>query len=57
MDVIEVNEDEIYVLSRCLNCRRMILPFKYLRLIIGGNLRRALYWKLIMVKIKNRLSK
>jgi len=34
----------------------MVFPFKYLSMSIGGNPRRVEFWKLIIEKIKSRLS-
>jgi len=45
------------VYSKCLNCRQMELPFKYLDITIGGNPRRIALWDPIVDKIKSRLSR
>ena len=45
------------VYSKCLNCRQMDLPFKYLGITIGGNPRRIAFWDPIVDKIKSRLSR
>jgi len=42
--------------SKCLNCRQMDLPFKYLGMTIGGNPRRIEYWNPIVDKIRSRLA-
>jgi len=44
------------VYSKCLNCRQMELPFKYLGMTIGGNSRRPEFWNHIVDKIRSRLS-
>jgi len=43
--------------SKCLNCRQMDLPFKYLGMTIGGNPRRFEFWDPIVDKIRYRLSR
>jgi len=45
------------VFSRCLNCRQMSLPFKYLGMTIGGNSRKTEFWNPIILKIRSRLSR
>jgi len=43
--------------SKCLNCRQMEIPFKYLGMMIGGNPRRIVFWNPIVDKISTRLSR
>jgi len=45
------------VYSKCLNCRQMKLPFKYMRMTIGGNPRRTVLWNPIVDKIRSKLSR
>jgi len=47
---------DLNIFSNCLNCDRMVLPFKYLEITIGGNHRRVEFWKPIIHKIQSRLS-
>jgi len=54
---IGVNQYELQVYSKCLNCRKMRLPFKYLGMTIGGNPRRVSFWNPVIDKIKSRLSR
>jgi len=44
------------IFSKCLNCRCMRVPFKYLGMNIGGNPRSLAFWKPVVDKIKTRLS-
>lgn len=52
---IGVNEEVRLIWSKCLNCQTMLVPFTYLGKNIGGNPRRALFWKSIIHRIKSRL--
>jgi len=49
--------ENLKVLAKCLNCRLMNIPFKYLEMLIGGNPRREEFWNPIIDKIKLRLSR
>jgi len=51
---VERNSLECYVKS--LNCTLTRLPFKYLRLVVGGSERKKLFWEQILNKINDRLS-
>jgi len=53
---IEVNDQDLSIFSKCLNCRQMVVQFRYLCMVIGGNSRRISFWMLIIEKIKLRLS-
>jgi len=37
---VRISQLDVLVFSKCLNCRQMDLPFKYLGMTIGGNPRR-----------------
>jgi len=52
-----VSPENLYAFSKCLNYCQMVLPFKYLGMPIGGNPKRALFWSLVIEKIKARLSR
>ena len=41
MDAIGLSEVDSVVFSNCLNSGRMVFPFKYLGMSIGGNPRRV----------------
>ena len=55
--IIGVDDMDLSIFSNCINFSVMHLPFKYLGLIIGGNHRFVSFWKPIVDKIKNRLSR
>jgi len=42
--------------AKTLNCNTMQIPFKYLGLEIGSNLRKAQFWESVFNKINARLS-
>jgi len=54
---VRISQLDIRVFSKCLNCRQMELPFKYLGMIISSNPRRFEFWNSIVDKIKSRLSR
>ena len=54
--VVGISNLDMIFFSKCLNCRQMALPFKYLGVTIGGNPRRVVFWNPIIDKIKSRLS-
>jgi len=39
--VVGISNLDLIVFSKCLNCRQMTLPLKYLGVTIGGNPRRV----------------
>jgi len=39
--LVGISQLDILVFSKCLNCRQMEVPFKYLGMVIGGNPRRT----------------
>lgn len=49
-------EEELRVASQFLYCRIGELPFNFLGIPVGANPRRASTWKLVVAKMKNRLS-
>jgi len=53
---VGISQLDKLVYSKCLNCRQIELPFKYLGITIGGNPRRITFWNSIVDKIKSRLS-
>ncbi|GKB49301.1 zf-CCHC domain-containing protein [Tanacetum coccineum] len=53
---IGVNFDETTTLASTLNCEPSNLPFIYLGLPIGANMRKACHWKPIIDKFHNRLT-
>ena len=53
---IGLSVEDSTIFTKCLNSRRMDVPFKYLGMTIGGNPRRVAFWKPIIDKIKARLS-
>ena len=55
--LVGISQLDVFVFSKCLNCRQMELPFKYLGMIIGDNPRRLEFWSPIVDKIKSRLSR
>jgi len=50
-----VNRKDLKLLVKCLNCTMTKLPFKYLGLQIGRNLRRDEFWTSIIEKLKSKL--
>jgi len=54
---IGINQYELQVYSKCLNCRKMRIPFKYLGMTIGRNPRRVSFWDPVIDKIKSTLSR
>jgi len=44
------------IFSKCLNCSRILFPFKYLGVSIGGNPRKVEFWRPIVHNIESRLS-
>lgn len=52
---IEMTEQETRRLAGLLNCRIMKLPFTYLGLSVGGNLRRLSLWEPVLAKLRGRL--
>jgi len=53
---IGLSVEDSTIFTKCLNSRRMDVPFKYLGMTIGGKPRRVAFWKPIIDKIKARLS-
>jgi len=54
---VGISQFDVLVFAKCLNCRQMELPFKYLGTLIGGNPRRIEFWNPVVDKIKTRLSR
>jgi len=54
---VGISQLDVLVFSKCLNCRQMDFPFKYLGMTIGGNPRRIEFRRPIVDKIKSRLSR
>ena len=54
---VGISELDLLVYFKCLNSRKMDLPFKYLGMSIGGNPRRHEFWNHVMKKISSRLSR
>jgi len=53
---IGLNDVDLNIFSKCLNCGRMAIPFNYLGVRIGGNPRKEEFWKPIIYKIRSNLS-
>jgi len=56
--LVGVNVERLWLseAARVLNCRVSALPFVYLGLPIGGNVRRLCFWVPLIDRIKSRLS-
>jgi len=54
---VGISQLDVLVFVKCLNCRQMELPFKYLGMLIGGNPTRIEFWNPVVDKIKTRLSR
>jgi len=52
--LVGISQLDKFLFSKCLNCRQMDLPFKYLGMIIGGNPKRFEFWNPIVDKIRSR---
>jgi len=48
---VGITQFDKLVFSKCLNCRQIELPFKYLGMLIGGNPRRIEFWNPIIDKL------
>jgi len=53
---VDISQLDKFLFSKCLNCRQMDLPFKYLGMVVGGNHRRVEFWNPIIDKIRSRLA-
>ncbi|XP_068466211.1 uncharacterized protein [Phaseolus vulgaris] len=53
---INVHRNNILYYLRTLNCAEMTVPFKYLGLEVGGNLRSKKFWEPVIDKLESRLS-
>ena len=54
---VGVGEDELLRSSNILNYGLMNVPFKYLGVCVGGNLRRKQFWEPVVNKIKKKLTR
>ncbi|XP_022020338.1 uncharacterized protein LOC110920433 [Helianthus annuus] len=54
---IGVQEEEVARLASKLNCEAGALPFLYLGVPIGANMKRAKFWELVVSRVGARLSK
>lgn len=54
---VGISQLDKLVYSKCLNCRQIEIPFKYLDMTIRGNSKRSEFWNPIVDKIRYRLSK
>ena len=48
--------EEIRMFARVLKCKRGVLPFKYLGVPVGANMRKASSWEPIISKFQSKLS-
>jgi len=53
---VNVQSNNLLCYSKFLNCNQTRTPSKYLRLEVGGNPRKNLFWEPILNKLKTRLS-
>jgi len=53
---INVQSYSLDCYTKTLNCTQMGIPFKYLRIEVGGNPRKEQFWEPVINKIKARLS-
>jgi len=53
---VSISQLDKFLFSKCLNCRKMDLPFKYLSMVVDGNPRRVKFWNPIVDKIRSRLA-
>jgi len=53
---VGISQLDKFLFSKSLNYRQMDLPFKYLRMVVGGNPRRVEFWNPIVDKIRSRLT-
>ena len=51
---VERNTHDCY--AKTLNCTQMMIPFKYLGLVVRGNPRKKHFWEPIFNKIRARLN-
>jgi hypothetical protein len=53
---VNVHSEFVKLACMFLNCKSGVVPFKYLGLPVGANLRRISTWEPLIVFLKNRLS-
>lgn len=53
---LHVQEDFLQMAMECMNCKLGRLPFLYLGLPVGANLRKVETWKPVNEKFKRKLS-
>jgi len=54
---VDLTELDKRVYSKCLNCRKIEIPFKYLGMMVGGNPRKSAFWNPVVDIIRARLSR
>ncbi|XP_071694652.1 uncharacterized protein [Rutidosis leptorrhynchoides] len=54
--VVGIDKDEVENMAKLFGCKVGTIPFMYLGLPVGGNMKRAEYWKPVMDKFEKRLS-
>lgn len=53
---VNVVRNNLECYSKCLNCNLMMIPFKYMGIEVGSNLRKKEFWEPIVNKLSARLS-